>query len=38
MFDADEDVRGSQFDKVTIKIASNDLVESPGSGGDIKQR
>ncbi len=37
MFDADEDVRGSQFDKVTIKIASDDVVRNQWSRGEIKK-
>ncbi len=37
MFDADEDVRGSQFDKVTIKIASDDVIRNQWSRGEIKK-
>jgi hypothetical protein len=34
-FDADEDVRDSHFDKVTIKIASDDVVRNQWSRGDF---
>lgn len=37
MFDADEDVRGAQFDKVTIKIASDDVIRNQWSRGEIKK-
>src|SRR5438105_568174 len=37
MFDADEDVRGSQFDKLTIKIASDDVIRDQWSRGEIKK-
>lgn len=37
MFDADEDVRGAQFDKLTIKIASDDVVRNQWSRGEIKK-
>src|SRR5277367_5379856 len=37
MFHADEDVRSSQFDKVTIKIASDDVVRNQWSRGEIKK-
>ncbi len=36
-FDADEDVRGSQFDKLTIKIASDDVIRNQWSRGEIKK-
>src|SRR3990167_2396007 len=37
MFDADEDVRGSQFDKLTIKIASDEVIRDAWSRGEIKK-
>lgn len=37
MFDADEDVRGSQFDKLTIKIASDEVIRDDWSRGEIKK-
>jgi len=37
MFDADEDVRGAQFDKLTIKIASEDVIRNQWSRGEIKK-
>jgi len=37
MFDADEDVRASQFDKLTIKIASDDIIRNQWSRGEIKK-
>lgn len=37
MFQADEDVRSSQFDKVTIKIASDDVIRNQWSRGEIKK-
>lgn len=37
MFEADEDVRGSQFDKLTIKIASDDVIRDQWSRGEIKK-
>jgi len=37
MFDADEDVRGSQFDKLTIKIASDEVIRDKWSRGEIKK-
>ena len=37
MFDADEDVRGSQFDKLTIKIASDEVIRDQWSRGEIKK-
>ncbi len=37
MFDADEDVRGSQFDKLTIKIASGEVIRDQWSRGEIKK-
>lgn len=37
MFDADDDVRASQFDKLTIKIASDDVVRNQWSRGEIKK-
>ena len=37
MFDADEDVRASQFDKLTIKIASDDVIRNQWSRGEIKK-
>src|SRR5579863_8368899 len=37
MFHADEDVRSSQFDKVTIKIASDDVIRNQWSRGEIKK-
>jgi DNA-directed RNA polymerase subunit beta' len=36
MFDADDDVRASQFDKLTIKIASDDVMRHQ-SRGEIKK-
>jgi DNA-directed RNA polymerase subunit beta' len=36
-FDADEDVRSSHFDKVTIKIASGDVVRNQWSRGEVKK-
>src|SRR3990172_6658281 len=36
-FDADEDVRSSHFDKVTIKIASDDVIRNQWSRGEIKK-
>jgi len=36
-FDADEDVRGSQFDKLTIKIASDDVIRNQWSRGEVKK-
>ena len=36
-FDADEDVRSAHFDKVTIKIASDDVVRNQWSRGEIKK-
>ncbi len=36
-FDADEDVRSSHFDKVTIKIASDDVVRNQWSRGEVKK-
>ncbi len=37
MFDADDDVRASQFDKLTIKIASDDVIRNQWSRGEIKK-
>ncbi|MDE3045585.1 MAG: DNA-directed RNA polymerase subunit beta' [Verrucomicrobiota bacterium] len=37
MFEADEDVRDSQFDKLTIKIASDDVIRNQWSRGEIKK-
>ena len=37
MFDADEDVKASQFDKLTIKIASSNEIRTNWSRGDIKK-
>lgn len=37
MFDADEDVRGSQFDKLTIKIASDEVITDQWSRGEVKK-
>jgi DNA-directed RNA polymerase subunit beta' len=37
MFDEDEDVRASQFDKLTIKIASDDVIRNQWSRGEIKK-
>jgi DNA-directed RNA polymerase subunit beta' len=37
MFEADEDVRNSQFDKLTIKIASEDVIRNQWSRGEIKK-
>jgi len=37
MFDADEDVRESQFDKLTIKIASEEVIRDKWSRGEIKK-
>jgi DNA-directed RNA polymerase subunit beta' len=37
MFDADEDVRASHFDKLTIKIASDDVIRNSWSRGEIKK-
>lgn len=37
MFDADEDVRDSQFDKLTIKIASDEVIRDEWSRGEIKK-
>ena len=36
-FEADEDVRSSQFDKVTIKIASDDVIRNQWSRGEVKK-
>ena len=36
-FEADEDVRGAQFDKLTIKIASDDVIRNQWSRGEIKK-
>ncbi|MEN9654297.1 MAG: hypothetical protein RL235_409, partial [Chlamydiota bacterium] len=36
-FDAEEDVRSAQFDKLTIKIASDDVIRSQWSRGEIKK-
>jgi len=36
-FEADEDVRGSQFDNLTIKIASDDVIRNQWSRGEIKK-
>ncbi len=36
-FEADEDVRNSQFDKVTIKIASDDVIRNQWSRGEVKK-
>ncbi len=36
-FDADEDVRSSHFDKLTIKIASDDVIGDQWSRGEIKK-
>lgn len=36
-FEADEDVRGSQFDKLSIKIASDDVIRNQWSRGEIKK-
>lgn len=36
-FDADEDARSSHFDKVTIKIASDDVVRNQWSRGEVKK-
>jgi len=36
-FDADEDLRNSHFDKVTIKIASDDVIRNQWSRGEIKK-
>lgn len=36
-FEADEDVRGAQFDKLTIKIASEDVIKNQWSRGEIKK-
>jgi len=37
MFDADEDVRASHFDKLTIKIASDDVIRNAWSRGEVKK-
>ncbi|HAB98792.1 MAG TPA: DNA-directed RNA polymerase subunit beta', partial [Parachlamydiales bacterium] len=37
MFDANEDVRQAQFDKVTLKIASDDVIRNQWSRGEIKK-
>ena len=37
MFDADEDVRDFQFDKLTIKIASDEVITDQWSRGEIKK-
>jgi DNA-directed RNA polymerase subunit beta' len=37
MFDADEDVRASHFDKLTIKIASDDVIRNEWSRGEMKK-
>src|ERR1700722_6775052 len=36
-FEADEDVRSAHFDKVTIKIASDDVIRNQWSRGEIKK-
>ncbi|MBI5272860.1 MAG: DNA-directed RNA polymerase subunit beta' [Chlamydiia bacterium] len=36
-FEADEDVRGSHFDKLTIKIASDEVIGTQWSRGEIKK-
>ena len=36
-FDADEDLKSSHFDKVTIKIASGDVVRNQWSRGEVKK-
>jgi DNA-directed RNA polymerase subunit beta' len=36
-FEADEDVRGAQFDKLSIKIASDDVIRNQWSRGEIKK-
>ena len=33
----DEDFKGSQFDKLTIKIASEDVIRTGWSRGEIKK-
>ena len=37
MFDANEDVKTSQFDKLTIKIASDDVIRNQWSRGEVKK-
>ncbi len=37
MFNADEDVRASHFDKLTIKIASDDVIRNQWSRGEVKK-
>jgi len=37
MFDANEDVKQAQFDKVTLKIASYDVIRNQWSRGEIKK-
>ncbi len=37
MFAGEEDVRNSQFDKLTIKIASEDVIRGDWSRGEIKK-
>ena len=36
-FEADEDARAAQFDKLTIKIASDDVVRNQWSRGEVKK-
>ena len=36
-FESDEDVRGAHFDKLTIKIASDDVIRNQWSRGEIKK-
>lgn len=36
-FEADEDVRSAHFDKLTIKIASDDVIRNDWSRGEIKK-
>ena len=37
LFEADEDVRSANFDKLTIKIASDDVIGNEWSRGEIKK-
>ncbi len=37
MFDTDDDLQGSQFDKLTIKIASDEVIRDQWSRGEIKK-
>jgi DNA-directed RNA polymerase subunit beta' len=37
MFDADEDVRSSRFDLLSIRIASDDVIRNAWSRGEIKK-